>query len=51
VLGVRLEIRDVFDHPTVAQLALVMAEREAAGNGADGPALVPLPRLRRRAAS
>jgi nonribosomal peptide synthetase DhbF len=49
VLGARLEIRDVFDHPTVAQLAVV-AERQATGDGAGRPALVPMPRLRRRAA-
>ena len=45
VLGQRLEIRDVFDHPTPARLAALLAEREQAGAR---PALVPIPRLTRR---
>jgi len=42
-LGVQLGIRDVFDHPTAAQLAEILAERQNAGGAPARPALMRRP--------
>ena len=39
VLGGQLGIRDVFDHPTAAQLAEILAQRQNAGGAPARPAL------------